>query len=78
MKLTLKESFKELENKRSEIFEKSPESISNYKDNVVYDSNVSNVDELYNAILDNILHMTMMFDSLAGDSDSLNGRSTFL
>ncbi len=48
----LKESFKELENKRSEIFEKSPENISNFKDDIVYESNVSTVDELYNAILE--------------------------
>ena len=48
----LKESFKELENKRSEIFEKSPENISNFKDDIVYESNVSTVDDLYNAILE--------------------------
>ena len=48
----IKESFKELENKRLEIFEKSPENISNYKEDVVYESNVSNIDDLYNAILE--------------------------
>ncbi len=48
----LKESFKELENKRSEIFEKSPEKISNFKDDIVYENSVSDVEDLYNAILE--------------------------
>ena len=48
----IKESFKELESKRSEIFEKSPESVSNFKEDIVYESNVLSTDDLYNAILE--------------------------
>lgn len=48
----IKNSFKELENKRSEIFEKLPENINQFKDSIIYEKNVSNVEELYNAILE--------------------------
>ena len=48
----IKNSFKELENKRSEIYEKLPENINQFKDSIIYEKNVSNVEELYNAILE--------------------------
>ena len=45
-------AFKDLEEKRSEIHEKLPENYLNYADEIRYDNNVSNVDELYKAILE--------------------------
>ena len=44
-------AFKELEDKRGEIFEKSPENISNYKEDQVYEKNILSIDDLYQAIL---------------------------
>lgn len=46
------DAFKDLEEKRSEIHEKLPENYLNFADEIRYDSSVSNVDELYNAILE--------------------------
>ncbi len=46
------DAFKDLEEKRSEIHEKSPENYLNFADEIKYDHNVSTVDELYKAILE--------------------------
>jgi len=45
-------AFKDLEDKRGEIYEKSPENYLNFADEIKYDTNVSTVDELYNAFLE--------------------------
>ena len=45
-------AFKELEYKRGEIYEKSPEKYSDFKEEKVYEKNVLSVDDLYNAILE--------------------------
>ena len=45
-------AFKELEYKRGEIYEKSPEKYSNYKEEKVYEKNVLSAQDLYNAILE--------------------------
>ena len=45
-------AFKELEDKRGEIYEKSPENYSSFADEVKYESSVSSVDELYKAFLE--------------------------
>ena len=46
------EAFKDLEEKRSEIYEKLPENYLDFADEIRYDNNVSTVDELYKAILE--------------------------
>ena len=46
------DAFKDLEEKRSEIHEKLPENYLNFADEIRYDNSVSNVDELYKAILE--------------------------
>ena len=46
------DAFKDLEEKRSEIHEKSPENYLNFADEIKYDHSVSTVDELYKAILE--------------------------
>ncbi|MBR1416525.1 MAG: segregation/condensation protein A [Bacilli bacterium] len=48
----IKEAFKDLENKRQEIYEKAPESYENFVENTMYESNVATIDDLYKAILD--------------------------
>ena len=45
-------AFKDLELKRSEIYEKLPENIENYSEEKVYEKNIATVDDLYNAILE--------------------------
>ena len=44
-------SFKELEEKRQEIFEKAPENYSDFKDDVIYDHKICDINDLYQAIL---------------------------
>lgn len=44
-------SFKELEEKRQEIYEKSPENYSDFKDDVIYDHKICDINDLYQAIL---------------------------
>ena len=45
-------AFKELEDKRGEIYEKSPENYLSFADEIKYESSVASVDELYNAFLE--------------------------
>ena len=44
-------TFKDLEQKRSEIFEKSPESFQNYAEGKIYQKGEGSIDDLYQAIL---------------------------
>ena len=45
-------SFKDLEEKRKEIYEKSPENYADFADKIVYENSVSDINELYQAILE--------------------------
>ena len=44
-------SFKELEEKRQEIYEKAPTNYSEFKDDVIYDHKICDINDLYQAIL---------------------------
>lgn len=48
---SITDTFKDLEEKRSEIYEKSPENFNNYTDKPLYESGEATVDDLYEAIL---------------------------
>lgn len=48
---SITDTFKDLEEKRSEIYEKSPEKFDNYTDKPLYEDAKASIDDLYEAIL---------------------------